>query len=337
MFRRGIEAGDFVAFFIVAGIAARRHDDADGLLFFPADQIFGKRAVDTGFERGNNVAFPASQHGLRFGIAEAAVEFDHARLAVMNHQPGVEHAFVGDAALFQLGQRAAIDFFADDFQHGVGGDRRGRVGAHAAGVRAEVSVEHALVILRRSEHHNMFAVDQRENGGFFADQKIFDHDAAAGVAERSAERVFDGLFGLFDRFGDGYPFTGGEAVGFDHNRRAALTDVSAGFFGVGENGAGGGRNSGDLHNFLGEFFTAFEFGGGFARTENAEARSFQRVGQTGAERRFGADHGQVRFVGFGPADDSGDIGGGKGEVRAELGGTGVTRRAEKLRLARIVF
>ncbi len=183
----------------------------------------------------------------------------------------------------------------------------------------------------------MFAVDQRENGGFFADEEIFDHHAASGVAERSAERILNSGFGLFNGFGNRYAFTGGEAVGLDDNRCAFPADVFAGFIGVSENRAGGGRNSGGLHNFLGELFAAFEFGGGFARTENTEAGGFQRVGQTGTERRFGADNRQIGFVGFRPSDDSGDVGGGKGEVRAELRGTGITRRAEKLRLARIIL
>ena len=42
-----------------------------------------------------------------------------------------------------------------------GDDRGGRVGAHAAGIGPLVVVEDPLVILRRSQRQQMFAVGQR--------------------------------------------------------------------------------------------------------------------------------------------------------------------------------
>ena len=78
-------------------------------------------------------------------------------------------------------------------------DRRGRVGAHAAGVGARVAVADALVILRRRQRQRVRAVDEREEARLLALEEFLDHDLAAGLAERAGEAGVDRGLGFCAR------------------------------------------------------------------------------------------------------------------------------------------
>ena len=94
--------------------------------------------------------------------------------------------------------------------------RRGRVGAHAAGVGSLVVIEDALMVLGRSQRQHMFAVGQDHERGFFTVEKFFDDDFVAGGAERlSHEDFLDGGLGFRQGRADQHAFAGGETVGFD--------------------------------------------------------------------------------------------------------------------------
>ena len=88
-------------------------------------------------------------------------------------------------------------------------ERRRRIGAHAAGVRSLVVIEHALVVLRGGERDRGFAVAQREEADLAAGEKFLDHDFRAGRTERAVEHHGDGGFGLRPRFRDDDAFAGG--------------------------------------------------------------------------------------------------------------------------------
>ena len=58
---------------------------------------------------------------------------------------------------------------------------------------------------------------------FLAVEEFLDHDARAGVAEGiAAEHVVQRLLGFGQRHRDDHALAGGQAVGLDHDRRAAL-------------------------------------------------------------------------------------------------------------------
>ena len=103
----------------------------------------------------------------------------------VDHQPGIEHAAIGDAAAGERGDGRPDDLRHHALGHRVGQDRRRRIGAHAAGVRALVAVEGALVVLRRAEGDDGLAVGEREEARLLALQEILDHQRRAGVARRS--------------------------------------------------------------------------------------------------------------------------------------------------------
>ena len=56
-------------------------------------------------------------------------------------------------------------------------ERRGRVGAHAAGVQAEVAVQRALVVLGGREQLRRLAVAERVQGDLHPFKQFLDDDA----------------------------------------------------------------------------------------------------------------------------------------------------------------
>ena len=335
---RGIgQAVDRVAFLVGAGVAAGGHDDADAGAVLPAHVVVAQHAVRTGIERGQQVALPARQDDLRFGIAEAAVEFEHLRSVAGQHETRVEHAAIGDAAFAQLAQRRFKHGGADHRPERVGHDRRGRIGAHAAGVRALVAVEDALVVLRGGEHDDVVAVSEGEDGRLLAVEEFLHEHARAGGAERAAHhRLIDRVFRLVQRLADQHALARGEAVGLDDKRRAQRACISAGRAGLGKRGGLRGGHAGLHHHVLGEHLAAFELRGGLGRPEHAQARGEQAVGQPRAQRRLGPDHGEIRAVFDRPRDQRLDIGRGDGQVPGHLRGTRVARRADEPGLARVM-
>ena len=147
--------------------------------------------------------------------------------------------------------------------------RRRRIGAHAAGVRALVAVEDALVILRAGERQRMLAVGENEEAGFLAGEKFLDHDLRAGIAEPAGEHHVDGGFRFRNGLCDHDAFAGGETIGLHHDRRALRADVGLGGRGVVEALVGRGRNIVRLADVLGEAFRSFEPRGRFRRPERS--------------------------------------------------------------------
>ena len=154
----------------------------------------------------------------------------------------------------------------------VGEDRHRRIGAHAAGVRALVAVEGALVVLRRGERDRGLAVAQREERDFLAGEKFLDHDLGAGRAEAAAEHHVDRGFGFGDRLRDHHALAEREPVGLDDDRRALRAHVGLGGRGGGEALIGGGRDAVFPAQVLGEALRAFEPRRGLGRAEGAKAR-----------------------------------------------------------------
>ena len=63
--------------------------------------------------------------------------------------------------------------------HGLGHDRSGRVGTHAAGVRASIAVVARLVVLRACERHDGGSVYHRDEARLLALEELFDNDPGA--------------------------------------------------------------------------------------------------------------------------------------------------------------
>ena len=113
----------------------------------------------------------------------------------------------------------AVEHGRDDLVAGRAADirrheRARRERTHASGVRPAVVVEDALVILRGTKRHEGRAVGEDEVRRFLPDQKLFEHDAIAGVAEPAIDHHRgDDRFGGRAILGDDDTLAGRETVG----------------------------------------------------------------------------------------------------------------------------
>ena len=155
----------------------------------PVERDIGEPPLSHGEQGREQIGLEPQHQRLRLGIAEAHVVFDQLRRAVLDHQPGIEHALERRAALAHGAHRRRDDLLHDARAEFWRHDRRGRVGAHAAGVGALVAVEGALVVLRRGERQHGLAVGEREEARFLAVEKLLDHELGAGRAERAAKQA----------------------------------------------------------------------------------------------------------------------------------------------------
>ncbi len=92
--------------------------------------------------------------------------------------------------------------------------------------------------------------------------------------------------------GDDHAFTGGQAIGLDHDWRAFFTQVSQGRLDLGEVLVVGGRDLVASQEVLGEGFGTFQLGGAGGRAEAVQAAAAEQVDDTGDQRYFRADDGQ---------------------------------------------
>ena len=172
-------------------------------------------------------------------------------------------------------------------------DRCRRICAHATGIRTEVAVEQALVILARRQRQRMLAVTHHDEARFLALEKVLDHDSSTTGAERIGdEHRVDRRFRLSDGCGNDDTLAGGQPVGFDDHRRAMLANVCARFRGVGEGAVFRRRDTVSAHERLGEVLRALELRGGARRAEHAQSASAEHVDDSARQRCLRADDGQ---------------------------------------------
>jgi hypothetical protein len=94
------------------GVAARGEHDAGRGVFAPLDVNLAEAAAGDGVEDRIEVGAEADENGLRLGVAEAHVVFEHARPLARQHQADEEHA----AEIEAVGARAferRLDDLAD--------------------------------------------------------------------------------------------------------------------------------------------------------------------------------------------------------------------------------
>ena len=182
---RFIQTGNDFAFFITARISGGRHDDADGGLRRPTQFDVRQTAVGDGAERLHQIAVETHENRLCLRIAETDVEFQNLRAVFRDHQSRVDDAAEIQTILLDALQERLQHLLVDDLPHRVRHDWRGRIGAHAARVRAEIAVQRALMVLRTRQRLDGLAVAQRDDGGLFADQAFLQQHAGSSLAECS--------------------------------------------------------------------------------------------------------------------------------------------------------
>ena len=87
-----LQSGDALAGLERAGISLGGDDHAGGGVGRPLEIAVADPAFDGSFERFEQIAFQAHEHRLGFGIAEAAVKFQHHGAAGGEHESAIKHA-----------------------------------------------------------------------------------------------------------------------------------------------------------------------------------------------------------------------------------------------------
>ena len=187
------------------------------------------------------------------------------------------------------------------------------------------------MVLRGRHREDVFAVDHDDEGGFFAVEVVFDHDAGARVPEFMAfEHHVDRFVGGVFRHRDDDALPGGEAVGLHHDRSALLRDVFVRGGGIGEAFVVGGGNAVALHESLGEVLGAFELRRGARGPEDAKTPGAELVHDPGGERRFGTDEREGDAFAFGEVGELIEIRDGEVFKAFRHGRPGIARGDEHL-------
>ena len=112
--------------------------------------------------------------GLR--VPKSGVELQNPRATGSEHDARVQDA----AELDPLAPECVDggdEYIAADFLHdGVGRERSRAIGAHAAGVRANVAFTHLLVVLAWVEHGDGLAINQCDHAEFLTGEALFNDD-----------------------------------------------------------------------------------------------------------------------------------------------------------------
>ena len=183
------------------------------------------------------------------------------------------------------------------------------------------------MVLRGGERQSRLAVDQREEARFLAVEKFLDHELGARGAERAAEAILDRRVRLLARLRDHHALSRRQPVRLDDDRQALRRDISFGGARFGEAAIGGGWDAVFGAKILGEAFGAFEPRGCSGRPEHFHPGGFEIVGETGDQRRLGADHHEADVILLAEADHRFMVRHVERHALGDLGDSGIARRA----------
>ncbi len=267
----------------------------------------------------------------RLGIAEAHVELQDARDPGLDHEPHEEDAAKRRPFFAHAAERWLDDEPLDLLRDRPRDDRRGRVSAHAARVRALVAVADALVILRGGEREEALAVGDDVEARLLAWEELLDDDGATRIAERAfahrgahrGERLVRGL-------GDDDPLACREPIRLDDERAVRGAHVRLRGVRVVEDLEGRGRDLAALQEALHEGLRALERRGRPRRAERADPLGLEGVDEARDERRLRTHDDELDRLPLRRGDHARDI------VRAALdvarlrGGPSVSGQREDL-------
>src|SRR5262245_11406997 len=159
-------------------------------------------------------------------------------------------------------------------------DWRGRVGAHATGVRTLIAVVAALVILRGGKRQDVRTADDCDEARFLAFEEFLDHDLVARGSELSAEHGLGALDSLIRRRTDDDALAGRKSVRLDHAWCTLRANPRRIEVRTRERCIRGGRNAMTRQEVLGEGLGPFELRGHLVRTETFQACRLERIYDT---------------------------------------------------------
>ncbi len=208
---------------------------------------------------------------------------------VGEHESRVEHAAIGHAVAAHA-PRDRLEYVGGGSLQRIDAEPwHRRVGAHAAGVRTDVTGTQPLVVARGSQRDDGRVADQCEGTHLASGEPLLEHDGCAGSDRR--EQVAHGPLGLLAGFRHDDALAGGEPVGLHHRRSVAGADVCHGRLRIDEGRRCGGRDPGALHLAVREGLARLQPRGGPGRPEHRNARRHQLVRHASRQRNLGShDH-----------------------------------------------
>ena len=287
------------------GIAHGGEHHTAGMRVFEFHFAVRQCAVGGCLHHGQQVALQQGQHHLGFRIAEPAVVFYHFRSVLGEHQAEIQAA--AEFPAFRLHRpdgRQENGFHAglcNLFR--VEGIRRDS--AHAAGVRAVVSVLRPLMV--HAGYHRLYSrtVRESQHGYFGSFKEFFNDDLIAAFAKLL---VFHDLPHGFARFpavhGHGHALAQGQAVRLDYRRNRRGFQVFQRLFRIGEYFIGRGGNPVLLHQVLGEDLASLNDRRVFPGTEAGNAHRLQGIHTTQHQRIIRSHNRIINLCGFGKSHDS---------------------------------
>ena len=179
--------------------------------------------------QGTRSSSQPQQHRLGLGIPEAAVPLDHLGTLGRQHEPAVEQPAEGPLRGGQRPHGGQEDRLDDARAQLLVDQRRGRVGAHAAGVGTPVAVVGRLVVLGRGQQGDALAVAEGHHRHLGAEQPLLDDHPGAGLTEPTGpQHGPDRLARLLVRRGHHHPLARAEPVGLDHDVAPLRVDEGLG-------------------------------------------------------------------------------------------------------------
>ena len=108
-------------------------------------------------------------------------------------------------------------------QHAGGG-----VSSHTAGIRPNIAIADALMILRRSKGDNIASIGQGKKARLFAPHKFFKHNFGTRRAKATAEHILNRVACLSLGFGDDHALASRQPIGLDDDRQAKARHICKG-------------------------------------------------------------------------------------------------------------
>ncbi len=288
-----------------SGIAFGGHHHADRRPRVPLQRRQRvELAVHRGVEQVQQIGLQPHQQRLALRIAEANIELQHLGTLEGHHHAGIQHAAKRPPGTVHGMNGRHEDVLFDPGEFFVV-DQGGRaIGAHAAGVRADVAVVGRLVVLGRLQGDDRAAVGNRQHAGLLAVEPFFNHQAIAGGAEDFLQgNLLDGANRLVAIGANHHALAGRQTVGLDDDAAVVpLVQVMNRFRRIAEDLVVGGGNVGRVEQILAKDLAALEFRRGLAGTEDPQALRLEGIDDSGGQRALRADDGQPHVVVPGEAD-----------------------------------
>src|SRR6266513_2219423 len=193
------------------------------------------------------------------------------------------------------------------------------------------------MIARRFQQTIITSVYQCMQRTFRPVQKFLDYNPPACLAEPALiHHLIDSRSCGGSVRSNGYPFTEGKAVRFDHNGKFQSLAVTKRFAAIGECPRFGCRDFLRAHQFFRENFGGLNASRRLSRTKRTQFLSSEKIDNPRGKRIVRTDDRQIDTITFGETNKRLQVIGGNRDILGNFGGTGVSRRAENpLRMRRL--